>query len=138
MIFFYALVGVMPLTQHHFWARFVGELTIFKYIGGACVLPDRLELRDGELLLDRRRGCECDRHGDGARGVRNLGARQRDRGAFGRGRARREAEDPAVVGARAAGGERGRGRENEYEPLHPLARRRPGSGSASSGCATVS
>jgi O-antigen ligase len=38
MIFFYVLVGIMPLTQHPLWGRFVGELTVFKYIGAACVL----------------------------------------------------------------------------------------------------
>lgn len=44
MILFYFLVGIMPLSQHHIWARFVGELTIFKYIGGACVLYAVLHL----------------------------------------------------------------------------------------------
>jgi O-antigen ligase len=38
MIVFYLLVGIMPLSEHHIWAGFVGELTVFKYIGAACVL----------------------------------------------------------------------------------------------------
>ncbi len=38
MILFYFLIGIMPLTQHRIWARSVGELTVFKYVGAACVL----------------------------------------------------------------------------------------------------
>jgi len=35
MIVFYFLVGIMPLSEHHIWGKFVGDLTVFKYIGGA-------------------------------------------------------------------------------------------------------
>lgn len=38
MIFFYVLISVMPLTQHPLWSRFVGELTVIKYLGGVCLL----------------------------------------------------------------------------------------------------
>jgi len=29
MIVFYFLVGIMPLSEHHIWGRFVGEFTVF-------------------------------------------------------------------------------------------------------------
>src|ERR1700687_2951721 len=38
MILFYFLVGIMPLTEHRIWGQFIGELTVFKYVGAACVL----------------------------------------------------------------------------------------------------
>lgn len=38
MIFFYILVLSMPLSQHRFWASEVGDLTVFKYLGGLCAL----------------------------------------------------------------------------------------------------
>ena len=38
MIVFYFLVGIMPLSEHHIWGRLVGEFTVFKYIGAACVI----------------------------------------------------------------------------------------------------
>lgn len=38
MILYYILVSAMPLTRHPLWADFVGELTIIKYVGVACVL----------------------------------------------------------------------------------------------------
>ena len=38
MILFYFLVSVMPLVQHPIWSRFVGDLTITKYVGAACVV----------------------------------------------------------------------------------------------------
>jgi len=38
MIFFYWLIYVMPLIRHPLWGHVVGSLTIFKYIGAACVL----------------------------------------------------------------------------------------------------
>jgi putative inorganic carbon (HCO3(-)) transporter len=38
MILFYFLVGIMPLSEHHIWGRFVGDFTVFKYIGAACVV----------------------------------------------------------------------------------------------------
>lgn len=38
MILFYWLISIMPLTQHPLWGRFVGELTLFKYVGAACFL----------------------------------------------------------------------------------------------------
>jgi O-antigen ligase len=38
MILFYFLIGIMPLTDHRIWSQFVGELTMFKYVGAACVL----------------------------------------------------------------------------------------------------
>jgi O-antigen ligase len=38
VIFFYLLIGVMPLSQHHLWGATVGEATVFKYLGAVCVL----------------------------------------------------------------------------------------------------
>lgn len=38
MIFFYLLISVMPLSNHPLWTRFMGELTLVKYLGGACLL----------------------------------------------------------------------------------------------------
>lgn len=38
MIFFYLLISVMPLTHHPLWSQFVGDLTIIKYLGGACLV----------------------------------------------------------------------------------------------------
>ena len=37
MIIFYFLILVLPLTQHHLWAQFVGDVTGIKYIGFACL-----------------------------------------------------------------------------------------------------
>jgi O-antigen ligase len=37
MIFLYLLIFVMPLTNHPLWSRTLGDLTVFKYLGGACV-----------------------------------------------------------------------------------------------------
>jgi O-antigen ligase len=37
MILFYFLIFVLPLSQHHIWAQFVGDLTGIKYIGIVCV-----------------------------------------------------------------------------------------------------
>lgn len=37
MIIFYFLILVLPLTQHHLWAQFVGDITGIKYIGFACL-----------------------------------------------------------------------------------------------------
>jgi O-antigen ligase len=44
MIVFYFLVGIMPLSEHRIWGRFVGEFTVFKYIGAACVFYAVLHL----------------------------------------------------------------------------------------------
>jgi O-antigen ligase len=44
MIVFYFLVGIMPLSEHHIWGRFVGEFTVFKYVGAACVVYTVLHL----------------------------------------------------------------------------------------------
>jgi O-antigen ligase len=44
MILFYFLVGIMPLSQHHIWGRMLGEFTVFKYIGAACILYAVLHL----------------------------------------------------------------------------------------------
>jgi len=44
MIVFYFLVGIMPLSEHHIWGRLVGEFTVFKYIGAACVIYSVLHL----------------------------------------------------------------------------------------------
>ena len=38
MILFYWLVSIMPLAQHPLWSMFVGQLTLTKYIGLACLL----------------------------------------------------------------------------------------------------
>jgi len=37
MILFYFLIFVLPLSQHHIWAQFVGDLTGIKYIGIVCL-----------------------------------------------------------------------------------------------------
>jgi O-antigen ligase len=37
MVIFYFLILVMPLSQHHIWAHFVGDLTGIKYLGMACL-----------------------------------------------------------------------------------------------------
>lgn len=37
MIFFYLLVSIMPLVNHPLWSRFVGELTLTKFVGVACL-----------------------------------------------------------------------------------------------------
>jgi O-antigen ligase len=37
MILFYLLVTVLPLTRHPVWSLFVGDLTVIKYLGLACV-----------------------------------------------------------------------------------------------------
>ncbi len=50
VIFFYFLVGIMPLTRHLIWGRFVGDLTVFKYIGGICVLYAALRLATCRVL----------------------------------------------------------------------------------------
>ena len=44
MIVFYFLVGIMPLSEHRIWGRFVGEFTVFKYIGATCVFYAALHL----------------------------------------------------------------------------------------------
>ena len=38
MILFYFLVSVMPLVKHPIWSHFVGDLTVTKYVGAACVV----------------------------------------------------------------------------------------------------
>jgi len=38
MILFYFLIFIMPLMQHPIWGRMAGGMTVFKYIGAACVL----------------------------------------------------------------------------------------------------
>ena len=38
MIFFFLLISIMPLTQHPFWTRYAGQMTMIKYVGGACCL----------------------------------------------------------------------------------------------------
>ncbi len=38
MILFYVLVATMPLVQHPFWGRYVGSMTITKYLGAACLV----------------------------------------------------------------------------------------------------
>ena len=37
MILFTLLVGIMPLSDHHFWGAEVAGLTMFKWIGLACI-----------------------------------------------------------------------------------------------------
>lgn len=44
MILFYLLVTVLPLTVHPVWSMFVGDLTIVKYLGLACVLVAAADL----------------------------------------------------------------------------------------------
>jgi O-antigen ligase len=38
MILFYFLILIMPLTRHPLWSRLMGEMTVFKYVGGVCVI----------------------------------------------------------------------------------------------------
>jgi O-antigen ligase len=38
MIFYYWLVGVLPLIQHNIWGQKIGRLTIFEYIGVVCFI----------------------------------------------------------------------------------------------------
>lgn len=38
MIVFYFLILVMPLSDHHIWSQFVGDLTGIKYIGVLCMM----------------------------------------------------------------------------------------------------
>ncbi len=38
MILFYLLVTVMPMIRHPFWSDFVGDLTVIKYLGIACLI----------------------------------------------------------------------------------------------------
>lgn len=44
MILFYFLVWIMPLSRHPLWGKVIGDLTIFKYLGGACLLYAVLHL----------------------------------------------------------------------------------------------
>lgn len=37
MIFFYLLVSIMPLVRNPLWSRFVGDLTLTKYVGLAAI-----------------------------------------------------------------------------------------------------
>ena len=39
MIFFYLLILALPLTHHPLLLRTFGEMTVIKYLGGACILP---------------------------------------------------------------------------------------------------
>src|SRR5580704_1464876 len=38
MLLFYFLILVMPLSDHHIWSQFWGDLTGIKYVGCACLL----------------------------------------------------------------------------------------------------
>ncbi len=38
MIFFYLLIAIMPLSDHHFWGRSFGGLTMFKALGAICLV----------------------------------------------------------------------------------------------------
>lgn len=38
MIFFYFFVFIMPLTNHPLWSRFIGDLTLTKYVGAGCLV----------------------------------------------------------------------------------------------------
>lgn len=44
MILFYLLISVMPLSSHPLWGRFVGEMTVIKYVGAGCLLYAGLHL----------------------------------------------------------------------------------------------
>ncbi len=44
MAIFYILITVMPLVRHPLWSKFVGELTIIKYLGAACVVYALMQL----------------------------------------------------------------------------------------------
>ena len=38
MIFFYLLILTMPLSGHPLWQKVIADITVIKYIGGACLL----------------------------------------------------------------------------------------------------
>src|SRR5439155_953232 len=38
MILFYLLVTVMPMIRHPLWSDFIGDLTVIKYLGLACLI----------------------------------------------------------------------------------------------------
>ena len=52
MILFYFLVSVMPLVKHPLWSRFVGDLTMTKYVGAACVVYAIFHLAARKSLPD--------------------------------------------------------------------------------------
>lgn len=45
MILFYLLVTVMPMVRHPLWSDFLGELTVIKYLGIACLIYAAFSLR---------------------------------------------------------------------------------------------
>jgi O-antigen ligase len=47
MILFYLLTTVLPLTRHPIWSLFVGDLTVIKYLGLACVIYAGVTLTTG-------------------------------------------------------------------------------------------
>jgi O-antigen ligase len=51
MWLFYLLITVMPLSRHPLWSKFVGELTIIKYLGAACVLYALIHVVSRETRL---------------------------------------------------------------------------------------
>jgi O-antigen ligase len=38
MILYYLLISIMPLVNHPLWSRFVGELTLTKFVGVGCLV----------------------------------------------------------------------------------------------------
>lgn len=44
MILFFLLISVMPLTRHPLWAAIVGDMTVTKWLGSACLLYTVLHL----------------------------------------------------------------------------------------------
>ena len=44
MIFFFLLIAVMPLEEHRVWTHVIGDLTVIKYLGVACVLAALVHL----------------------------------------------------------------------------------------------
>jgi len=44
VIFFFLLIAVMPLEEHRVWTHVIGDLTVIKYLGVACVLAALVHL----------------------------------------------------------------------------------------------
>lgn len=38
MLLYFFLITLLPLTEHPLWSRYVGQMTIIKYLGAACLL----------------------------------------------------------------------------------------------------
>ena len=50
MIFFYWLVGVLPLTQHPIWGQKIGPMTVFEYMGIVCLIYALVHILDRHTI----------------------------------------------------------------------------------------